>query len=621
MDQTQPDETHTEKPAVCLDDGKVELEKKNFVESSSQTEWQLSPKENFLPVPLARRAGLRGTVMQLEASSPVQNNQSSLSVEGSAQESTESLDFQEKVEAPSEVKGLNNNDTVKAKVSGPASPLLKTRNEDGTGSDERLEEEETNSGQKLVTPSHCAPKSSTMVGDNKEESILPDMDNADVVMGILQEDIEQSNNIEEVLQQPTNNDVLADLIAELNNGLCDENKNPKAVENGGDCSPARPLLAVGSGGSDQLVQSGAAQQLVVEKAVVGRSLANQEGEGNSTTGNSTPTPQPPTTRPGVIRVPFPFPSRGVATDRIAISPMACLPLTAFRPVPGGKKTVSFPSTLANNTHQHLVPVKRPLPLMDHKLTPGTHSEPLSAMVNPTLPPMTPNPSFLPGLFDSYGVENSKVPHGGLSDGNRGGLADANLNTITISSDEEVSQVPGSLQEVGFDCRAPFGIPFNQSSAVNISAVGNIGSSHVHVNCQVLVEVFRVVSSHKAASHFRWNGNGLPPPYFRMTSAPIDLSMMEKKVKEAIYSAATQFRADLQAMVTACKDGLDVGHPVKKAAMYLMALAEQSLSMYGLGKGRSTVAKNNGGARGRGGASRGRRGRGRGAAQVGLSLIP
>merc|ERR1719341_536182 len=443
-----------------------------------------------------------------------------------------------------------------------------------------------NSGQKLVSPSHCAPESKTMVGDNKEESILPDMDNADVVMGILQEDIEQSNNIEEVLQQPTNNDVLADLIAELNNGLCDENKNPKAVENGGDCSPAVHLHAGGSGGSDQLVQSGAAQQLVVEKAVVGRSLANQEGEGNSTTSNSTPTLQPLNTRPGVIRVPFPFPSRGVATDRIAISPMACLPLTAFRPVPGGKKTVSFPSTstLANNTDQHPVPVKRPLPLMDHKLTPGTHSEPLSAMVYPTLPPMTPNPSFLPGLFDSYGFENSKVPHGGLSDGNQGGLADANLNTITISSDEEVSQVPGSLQEV-------------------------------------LVEVFRVVSSHKSASHFRWNGNGLPLPYFRMTSAPIDLSMMEKKVKEAIYSAATQFRADLQAMVTACKDGLDVGHPVKKAAMYLMALAEQHLFMYGLGKGRNTVAKNNGGARGRGGASRGRTGRGRGVAQVGVSLIP
>ena len=60
VDQTQPDETHTEKPEVCLDDGRVELKKKNFVESSSQTEWQLSPKENFLPVPLVRRGGLQG---------------------------------------------------------------------------------------------------------------------------------------------------------------------------------------------------------------------------------------------------------------------------------------------------------------------------------------------------------------------------------------------------------------------------------------------------------------------------------------------------------------------------------------------------------------------------------
>ena len=137
-----------------------------------------------------------------------------------------------------------------------------------------------------------------------------------------------------------------------------------------------------------------------------------------------------------------------------------------------------------------------------------------------------------------------------------------------------------------------------------------------------MEVFRLVSSNKAANHFRWNGSGLPPPYFRMTSAPIDLRMMEEKVKEGIYSAATQFRADLQAMVTACKDGLDADHPVKKSALYLMALAEQRLAKYGLGKGgRSTVGKNNGGARSRGRGLRGSRGRGRGAAQVKLSLIP
>ena len=142
---------------------------------------------------------------------------------------------------------------------------------------------------------------------------------------------------------------------------------------------------------------------------------------------------------------------------------------------------------------------------------------------------------------------------------------------------------------------------------------------------MLVEVFRVVSSHKAAKHFRWNGDGLPPPYFRITSAPIDLSMMEKKVMEAIYSTATQFRADLQAMVTACKDGLDVNHPVMEAVLDLMTLAEQRLTMYGLGKGRNALGKNHTGGgrggRGRGRGARGSKGRGRGAALAGFSLIP
>ena len=58
--------------------------------------------------------------------------------------------------------------------------------------------------------------------------------------------------------------------------------------------------------------------------------------------------------------------------------------------------------------------------------------------------------FQTGGLDSCVVENSKVPHGGSSDANYVGSSDANLNTITISSDEEDSQVPGSLQEVGFE---------------------------------------------------------------------------------------------------------------------------------------------------------------------------
>ena len=146
-----------------------------------------------------------------------------------------------------------------------------------------------------------------------------------------------------------------------------------------------------------------------------------------------------------------------------------------------------------------------------------------------------------------------------------------------------------------------------------------------------MEVLGLMVSNKAANHFRWSGDGLPPPYFRLTSAPIDLPMMEKKVKEKVYTAATQFRADLQAVVTACKDGMDVEHPVRKAALCLMALAEQRLSKYGLGRIRNEVSKSNGdgGGKGRGrgrgkGRGRGRvasRGKGRGGGAATASFIP
>ena len=423
VDQTQPNETSTKKSGVCSDDTRVELEKKNFVDSSSQTEWQLPPKENFLPVPLVR--ALRGTTNRQPAtSSHVENNQSIPSVEGCGQES---LDLQDKAEGPSEVKEVDNNDNVEA--SGSASPLLETVG--NQGSEEKLEEEEvTNSGQNLVSPTHCVQKSNTTVG---EESILPDIDNADVVMGILQEDIDQTNNIEDVLQQPTNNDILADLIAELNNGLCDENKNTKEVGNGGDRSPPVQMPADGSGGNDQLLKSGAAQQLVANETF--GNVNAREGSSSNSTSDPTSTSQLPMTR--VIRVPFP--SRGVATDHIAISPLACLPLTAAKPLPRSntiKAQVSLPSTVANYTPRNLVPVKRPL------TDPGTNTAAPPAKTRSTLSGMTPKTLFETGGLDSCVVDNSKVPHGGSSD--------ANLNTITISSDEEDSQVPGSLQEVGFE---------------------------------------------------------------------------------------------------------------------------------------------------------------------------
>ena len=445
MDQThQPVATHTEKPMDCLDE-RAALKKRNFVESSSQTEWHLPPKEQFVPVRKGELGGTASAVIRAETSPHVENDQSGISVAGSAQESVENLksDMQDKIEALSaEVKDLDNNEHAKAKVSGPASPLFETRNDGGEFVGERFEEEAAKSGEKLDLPGHASQESNAIVSD-KEESILPDIDNADVVMGILGEDIEHSNNIEDVLKQPiTNNDILADLIAELNNGLCDENKNAKEVENA-------KFPADGSGrvGSDQLLQNGRAQQ----EAEVGISLSNQavdslrDGLGNSTSSNPTLSPKPLIARPNGIRVPFPFPSRGVATDRIAISPMACLPLTAFRPSIRSNKAgpqVSLPSTVPNYPHQHLLSVNRPLPLRDLQMTPGS-----LALPHPTLPLKTPKPLYLQGGFDS------KAPHVSSSGSNQGGLADTNLNAITISSDEEDSQVPGNLQEVGLDKQA------------------------------------------------------------------------------------------------------------------------------------------------------------------------
>ena len=136
----------------------------------------------------------------------------------------------------------------------------------------------------------------------------------------------------------------------------------------------------------------------------------------------------------------------------------------------------------------------------------------------------------------------------------------------------------------------------------------------------MVEVFCLVSSNPAASHFRLNVEGLRPPYFLRTTAPIDLGMIEKKVEESIYSNATQFRADLQAIVNACKDGLEQEHPVREAALYLMALAEQRLSKYGLGKEKNN-RRGSGALRGRG-RGRGKRGNKiKGATLLRLPLIP
>ena len=431
MGQTRTNEILKEKPAVCFETGGVE-EKKNFVESSCQTEWKLPPKENFVPVSLARKREFRGTILQLEAPLNEENHQSNLIVQRIARDDGKRLES-ESVQPPSEVKAPEEGDNA----SKFSSPMLKTRLENSGARMEGEVSMEVFCAEKLISPSPSVEGGRNVASDNKEQSILPD--NADVVMGILQEDIEQSNHTEGVLQQPPNNDVLADLIAELNDGLCDENKNAKALNNKRKFESSAP-------GTD----SGISQQVMVEKAAIQEeSTANltfcrkEEGcESSTSNPPQNPVPKALIPRPNGITIPFPFPSKGVA-----ISPVSCLPLTAFRPLllrGKAKPQVNFLPTVDNNSsNQHQLQ----LPQMIPKLPLGTTTEALQPAQHTTLPPMRSKPFFPSGGFNSCPLENSKTRHVGFLVGEQEGHADANLNTITISSDEEDSQVPGGLQEV------------------------------------------------------------------------------------------------------------------------------------------------------------------------------
>jgi len=491
---------------------------------------------------------------------------------------------------------FGNNNDVELCAQGLSAPSVEFFDQDSAKSTENSKDDPGKNANDEAAVENLTPagqdSGAVGFGEREVETILPDMDNADVVMGILQEDIEQPNDAS---KQHSHNDFLADLIAELNNGLCDENENikePVGVTEATKCSdPAQaPLNIFGNEGCDQVVAPETSQQLM-SKVVIAEDSSMVVGP-TTNTGESlkssagAPPGQPLIPRPDGIKVPISFPNRGVATDRIAISPLACLPLTAMSPLLRERVNaqVRTPSTLTTGRSQ-FTPPSNPVgvPGDSSNLQRGTSVTRLTN-VHQSLSLA----NYSPLDFNTGPLVDLKpaqaVPH-------QGSVSNSSVNTITISSDEEETKTPDTRPE-----KMPESLQ------------------------EVLVEVFGLVSSNTAASHFRLNVEGLRPPYFLRTTAPIDLGMIERKVEESIYSNATQFRADLQAIVNACKDGLEQEHPVREAALYLMALAEQRLSKYGLGKEKSN-RRGSGGLRGRG-RGRGKRGNKiKGATLLRLPLIP
>jgi len=594
-------EGNMENTSACSEGGK-----KKLADTASQTEWQLPPRESFVPTPLpssggehlsfssggstktiSSPGGLPGRI-GVPTPRPTDDSQlthphPSMHYLGSDQESAHKdetfyKNFQGAVErglsAPSV--DIFDQDSAKSTENSKEDPGRNAK-------DEAAEKNLTSAGQE---------SGSVGFGDREVESILPDMDNADVVMGILQEDIEQPNDAS---KQQSHNDFLADLIAELNNGLCDENENikePVSESEAKKCSdpPHMPPNTFGNEGCSQIVTPETSNQLM-SKVVVAEESSMVAGPttntGESLKSNAdAPTGQPLIPRPDGIKVPISFPNRGVATDRIAISPLACLPLTAMSPLFRERVNAQerTPSTLTTGRSQ-FTPPSNPVEVpgdssnLQRRTSVSRLTDVHQSLSLTNYSPLDANTGSLVYLKPAQALPQQR------------GVSNSSVNTITISSDEEETKTPESRIE-----KMPESLQ------------------------EVLVEVFGLVSSNPAASHFRLNVEGLRPPYFLRTTAPIDLGMIERKVEESIYSNATQFRADLQAIVNACKDGLEQEHPVREAALYLMALAEQRLSKYGLGKEKSN-RRASGALRGRG-RGRGKRGnKVKGATLLRLPLIP
>ena len=163
-----------------------------------------------------------------------------------------------------------------------------------------------------------------------------------------------------------------------------------------------------------------------------------------------PPGQPLIPRPDGIKVPISFPNRGVATDRIAISPLACLPLTAMSPLfrERVKAQVRTPSTLTTGRSQ-FTPPSNPVEV------PGDSSN-LQRRTSETR---------LTNVHHSLSLTNFSpldVKTGSLVDFKPAqavpqlrSVSNSSVNTITISSDEEETKtqesrpekMPESLQEV------------------------------------------------------------------------------------------------------------------------------------------------------------------------------
>ena len=138
----------------------------------------------------------------------------------------------------------------------------------------------------------------------------------------------------------------------------------------------------------------------------------------------------------------------------------------------------------------------------------------------------------------------------------------------------------------------------------VSSVTNKSCLHM-----CLSDIYCMIATTKEAEHFRWAGQEIQGRYFQHTEAEVDLHTVEERVMCQYYKTSADFRSDFETISLICHKVFGSADLVTQSALYLLALVDQQLGVWGLGpcvavKGIKRKGKGSRGARAR--VKRGRR---------------
>ena len=98
----------------------------------------------------------------------------------------------------------------------------------------------------------------------------------------------------------------------------------------------------------------------------------------------------------------------------------------------------------------------------------------------------------------------------------------------------------------------------------------------------LSDIYCMIATTKEAEHFLWLGQEIQGRYFQHTEAEVDLHTVEERVMCQYYKTSADFRSDFETISLICHKVFGSADLVTQSALYLLALVDQQLGVWGLG---------------------------------------